>query len=118
MLDEDNVIRIVQYQEPPLWMEWGSYLGGVAVFAAFVATGEVFWVGFLTAMLLYWNYRLFHTIKQYVRYVNTNNMKELRFQMLEAALNEHKDGTFQDSNGLTKEQGDEVDEAGPNTEGD
>ena len=114
-MENDNVYKIVQYKQPPLWMELGAYLGAVSLFAAGVATGSVYYFMGITAMLLYWNYKLFSVIKDYVNHVNASEFSKLLTLMAEEELNKHKEGTFQDSSGLTKEQDDE---AGPSTKGD
>jgi len=105
-MDVEN-IQIVQYKQPPLWMEWGGHLGAVSLFAAGVVTGNIYYYMGLTAMLLYWNYKLFSVIREYVRHVNASEFSKLLTMLADLEDNEHEDGTFQDSSGLTKEQGDD-----------
>ena len=106
-MDDDNVTRILQYENPPLWMEWSMYIGTVLMFCAAVVTGHIAWTGTLAGGLLYWNYRLYEIIRAYVRYVNASEISKLLVILAEHENNKQKDGTFQYSDGLTKEQGDE-----------
>ena len=106
-MDEDNVYAVKQYQMPPLWMEWGAYVGMVSLLSAGIVTGNVWFFAGLCGMGLYWNYKLFVVIREYVKYVNASEFSRLLTMIAEEINNKHKDGTFQDSSGLTKEQGDE-----------
>ena len=105
-MDDDKVMKIVQYKMPPIWMEYSTYAGAVLLLAAAHTTGVIWYTMGLAGMLMYWNYRLFVTIREYVRYVNTSEFSKLLTMIAEEELNKHKDGTFQDSECLTKEQGD------------
>ena len=97
-------LRIVQYRMPPAWMEWGAYIGAVSLLAAGILTGNVYFYAAITGMLLYWNYKLFDVIREYVQYLNASEFSKLLTTIAEAELNKQKDGTFQDSECLTKEQ--------------
>lgn len=115
MNDDNNVIRIVQYKQPPLWMEYGVYAGALGLFTATIANpGISWWPMALTAMMMYWNYKLFSVIREYVKHVNASQFNTLLEIMSQAELNKPEDGTFQDSSGLTKEQESEQE----STEGD
>ena len=103
---------------PPLWMEWGSYIGGLLLFAAGIVTGSLYFYAGVTAMFLYWNYKLFAIIREYVRHVNTTEFSRLLTIIAQNELNKHEDGTFQDSSCLTQEQDDETEEARSSSEGD
>jgi|SRR5210317_190956 len=105
-MDDDNVYTMNQYQKPAWWMEWSAYAGAVLLLSAGITTGNVWFFAALCGMLLYWNYRLFDTMKQYVAYVNTNEFKMLLDRIRDAENKEHKDGTFQCSSCLNKEQDD------------
>lgn len=100
-------IILKQYQEPPVWMEYGMYLGAVLLFAATVVNpGVMLWPGAITGVLLYWNYRLFDLLKKYVQYVNANELNRLIDLLDREEDNEQKDGTFQDTSGLITREDD------------
>ena len=104
-MDDDNVVRIVQYKQPSLWTEAMGYAAAVVLFGLTVLqTANVIPPLALTAMLMYWNYKLFGVIREYVKQVNASEMSRLLTLMAEDAINKQKDGTFQDSDSLTKEQ--------------
>lgn len=104
MLDDENVVRVVQYQKPPAWMEWSAYAGAVGLFAATLLNpASPVWPALLTGFLLYWNYRLFDTIREYVKYVNAIEFSKLLTVLAEAEINKQKDGTIPERDGLTKE---------------
>ena len=114
-MDEGNVTRIVQYKQPPLWWEFGVYLGMLFVFTLMLVDTVNIWAAcVITGWAMYWNYHLFRIIREYVKYVNANEFSRLLTIIAEEELNKQKDGTFQDSESLTKEQ-DSVEES---TEGD
>lgn len=100
---DNDVHKIVQYQMPPVWMEWGGYGAALGMFYAAVLTQNVWVIMALAAMLMYWNYRLFAIIREYVTHVNASEMSKLLMIMAEAEINKQKDGTFQDNECLTKE---------------
>lgn len=105
-MDNDKVFKIVQYKMPAVWMEWGIYICAPLVLASAIVTGNVYFTAALTGCLMYWNYLLFKSLRQYVRYVNASEFSKLLTMLSEDEFNKHKDGTFQDSSCLTKEQGD------------
>lgn len=106
--DKDGVMRIVQYKKPPVWMEMAGYLGAVCLFAATIVNpGAVLWPALLTAHLLYWNYRLFVTLREYVKYVNATQISSLLMAMADEESNKHKEGTISESHGLINGDDDE-----------
>jgi hypothetical protein len=108
MSTEDKVLVLSQAQPPSAWLEWVSYL---CIFALFIgvqlAPTSVFPLVALTGLFMYWNYRLFRMIEKYVRYYNASEFSKLLHKMAMYDLNKQKDGTFQDTECLTKEQDDE-----------
>lgn len=102
MLDDENVVRVMQYQKPPAWMEWLAYSVMVGLFAG-AYLGNVWALAVLTGGALYWNYRLFDTIRAYVKYVNAMEFSKLLAVLAENELNKQKDGTIPERDGLTKE---------------
>lgn len=107
MNDEPYVL--VQYSRPPVWMEWGAYLCTVLVFAAAVVTGALHFVAVLAGCLLYWNYLLFSTLKNYVQYRNASEFSKMLTALNEHEANNTQDGTIPVQQGLTKESEDETD---------
>ena len=105
-MDDDNVMRIVQYRMPSVWMEYSTYAGAVLLLAAAHTTGMIWYTMGLAGMLMYWNYRLFDTIREYVKYVNASEFSKLLTMIAEEEINKPKDGTFQDTECLTKESSD------------
>lgn len=105
---KDDLI-LVQYEKPPVWMEWGMYVCAVGTLAGSVATGIPYFAMVLTAALMYWNYRLFRIINDYVRFRNASNFSRLLSELEALDLNEHKDGTIPVQECLTKEQESEED---------
>ena len=106
MNNEDEVV-MVQYKEPPLWWEFSAYAGMLFMFVLMAVYTVNIWAAVvLTGWAMYWNYHLFRIIREYVRYVNANQINNLLTAIVDAELNKQKDGTFQDSDCLTKEQDD------------
>jgi len=107
-MNEEDQVSIVQYKVPPLWWEFGVYAGMLFTFVLLAVDTVNIWAGVvLTGWAMYWNYHLFRIIREYVRYVNANEISKLLTILAEAELNKQKDGTFQASECLTKEQDDE-----------
>lgn len=102
--EELGAYKCVQYRTPPIWMEMGAYLGALGLFSAGMVLGNIYFFAALCGMVLYWNYTLFRTLHSYVKYVNANEFKNLMATIKAEVNNKQKDGTFQDSSGLTKEQ--------------
>lgn len=98
-------LELVQFQKPPLWIEVLSYAGMVGLFAG-AFTGNVGALCLLAGWALFWNYKLFESIKAYVEYVNATEINNLLARIVEDELNKQKDGTFQDNESLTKEKDD------------
>lgn len=108
-MNDKDCIKLLQYQRPPAWMEWSGYFGALAMLAAGIVTEVVWFYAGVTGMLLYWNYKLFDVIKQYVDYVNATEINKLFDMLAENERNKQKDGTFQDRDGLNKERENEGD---------
>lgn len=100
---------LVQYEKPPAWLEWGIYIGSVCLLAASVATNLPWFAMGLAAILMYWNYRLFRIITEFVRYRNASEFSKLLTKLAALEDNEHKDGTIPVQECLTKEQESEED---------
>ena len=105
-MDDDNVMHVRIYSKPAWYLEWAGYLGGVTLLSAGITTGVIWYYAALAGMLLYWNYRLFDTIKEYVNFVNASEIKKLIDAMESIEDNKHKDGTIPVQNCLTKESSD------------
>lgn len=99
--------EIRMYTPPGRWMEYTMYVCTLIVFAQAVYTGIVYYTAVLAACLLYWNYLWFRLMRKWIDLLNENEIKKLADFLDTLALNEHKDGTFQDTECLTKESSDE-----------
>ena len=106
MNDEFDGLVVTQYKNPPLWWELVVYLGMFGLLCG-AALGYQLALVALGAFALYWNYIFFGLFRSYVKAANTSNINYLLLQLGSAEKNKHKDGTISDSDGLTKEEGNE-----------
>ena len=108
-MDNDNVTQIKVYKNPGAWMQWLTNFGIVGLFAAGVATTNIYFYVALAAWLLYWNYNLFGLMRAYITLHNANAFNKLLEVMAVAENFEQKDGTISERDGLTKESESEGD---------
>lgn len=106
MNDEFDGLVVTQYTNPPLWWELVVYLLMFALLCG-AALGYQLALVALGGVALYWNYMFFGLFRQYVKAANTSNINYLLLQLDSVEKNKHKDGTISDSDGLTKEEGNE-----------
>ena len=106
MKDEFDGLVVTQYQSPPLWWELVIYLAMFALLCG-AALGYQLALVALGGFALYWNYLFFGLFRSYVKAANTSNINYLLLQLDSVEKNKHKDGTISDSDGLTKEEGNE-----------
>ena len=109
MQNDDNEMVFVQYSPPSRWYEIGGYCLALGLFYASALTGNIWVLMALAALFMFWNYKLFSILRDYIRHLNASEFSRLLTVLSENEINIQKDGTFQDSSSLTKEQESEED---------
>lgn len=108
---DEEVLVLKHYNKIPTWIEWLVYVSVLSLFVGYVLTLSVYPVVVITAALLYWNYKLFGILNNYISYINATGVIQLLTELYSYHDNEQKDGTFQDTDGLIKgEDSDETEE--------
>ena len=98
---------LVQYAKPPAWLEWLVYVITVVIIGAYVIAPSVYYLVLLASGLMYWNYRMFRIVTEFVRYRNASEFSKMLDVLASYAVNDTEDGTIPVQESLTKESDDE-----------
>ena len=104
-MSKDELI-LVQYEQPSKWIEWGVVFFAMLMVGCTTVYGGPYFAVALAAGLLFWNYRLFRVVNEYVKYRNASEFSRLLDTIAALERNNTEDGTIPVQESLTKEQED------------